>query len=74
MNKTARQKPFTGSVPGHTADLEVTQVRTVLLFGLARELVRKELYRTHRRDEIIYVVLCEVASVDRWSESDPATG
>ena len=39
-------------------------MRTVLLFSLAGELMCEELHRTHRRDEVVYVVLCEVASVD----------
>ena len=39
-------------------------MRTVLLLSLARELVREELHRVHRLDEIVHVMLRKVASVE----------
>ena len=52
------------SVPSHTTDLEVTQVRPVLLLCLPGELVREELHWGHCRNEVIDVVLCEVTTAD----------
>ena len=51
-----------GLQAGHTRDLEVTQMRAVLLLCLSRELVRQELHRRHIGDEVVNVVLCEVAT------------
>ena len=42
-------------------------MRTVFLLSLAGEFVCEELYRAHRRDEVVYVVLREVTSTDKWS-------
>lgn len=50
------------SVPGHAADLEVTQVRTILLFSLSGEFRREELHGVHGRSERVHVVLSKVAS------------
>ena len=36
----------------------------VFLLGFTRELARQELHRTHRRDEVVYVVLCEVSAIE----------
>lgn len=49
------------NVPSHAADLEVTEMRAILLLRLARELVREELYGAHGGDEVVNVVLREVA-------------
>ena len=47
----------------HPGDLEVSQVLTVFLLCFARELVRKELDRVHRRNQRVHMMLCKVASV-----------
>ena len=48
--------------PCHTANLEVTQVCTVLLLRLPGEFGGQELHRRHVRDQVVYVMLCEVSS------------
>ena len=52
---------ISGALPSHSADLEVTQMRPVLLLGPAGELMRQELHGTHRRNKVVNMVLCEVA-------------
>lgn len=53
--------------PSHTTDLEVTQMLTVLLFSFPREFRGQELNRVHRRDEVVDMVLREVAAERRMS-------
>ena len=50
--------------PCHSTDLEIAKVRSIFLLRLSGEFVSQKLYRVHRRDEVVYVVLGEVASTE----------
>lgn len=56
--------------PGHTTDLEVAQMLTVLLFSFPREFRGQELDRVHCRNEVVDMVLREVAAARRMSTRD----
>ncbi len=69
-------RELTVHLPSHAGDLEVAQMLTIFLFSLPGELVRQELDGRHRGDQVVHVMLREVASANcvsrnRTLQSDP---